>query len=401
MLGRRGFVAGELDAIDRQFDVVHGLESGDVGSHGLDRLLSIADRSPSIRVFEIGCEIGFDHRFDLDDVLRLDRVSVGGHLLLNGRFDFGRGFDCDCGGNEAKCENDRSEFHIRHMIVAFRLGNGRTETDHAGVRIGYSLGSLRYKILLLGDVGGKPGRTAVKEGLPSLLETYKPLFTIINGENSAGGVGITPDIAEELYRQGADAITLGNHAFNKREISSYLETGKPIVRPSNMPSKVPGRGLVTVEKEGIRLAVMNVCGRVYMESYDDPFAEVDRLLESLETKHRFLDFHAEATSEKIAMGWHCSGRMTAVVGTHTHVQTADETILPGGTAYITDVGMCGPVRSVLGMDREIILQRFRTTLPQRFEVANEPGVICGVAISVERDTGTAVGIERIRFGEEA
>ena len=264
----------------------------------------------------------------------------------------------------------------------------------------YPFQDLLYTILFLGDVVGKPGRVAVREGLHSLQEAHNPLFTIINGENSAGGVGITPDIAEELYREGADAITLGNHAFNKREISDYLETGKPIVRPSNMPSTVPGKGLAMVEKDGIRLAVMNVCGRVYMESYDDPFAEVDRLLESLDTPHRFLDFHAEATSEKIAMGWHCEGRATAVVGTHTHVQTADETVLLGGTAYITDVGMCGPVRSVLGMDREVILKRFRTTLPQRFEVANEPGVICGVAISVERDTGRAVGIERIRFGED-
>ncbi len=248
---------------------------------------------------------------------------------------------------------------------------------------------------------GKPGRTAVREGLPSLQDQYQPLFTIINGENSAGGVGITPEIAEEFYKQGADAITLGNHAFNKREIGPYLETGKPIVRPANMPAAIPGKGVTTVQKEGIDLAVMNICGRVYMESYDDPFAAIDQLLEGVTTPHRFLDFHAEATSEKIAMGWHCAGRMTAVVGTHTHVQTADENVLPGGTAYITDVGMSGPVRSVLGMDREVILKRFRTTLPQRFEVANEPGVICGVVVSVERESGRAVGIERIRFGDEA
>jgi 2',3'-cyclic-nucleotide 2'-phosphodiesterase len=256
-----------------------------------------------------------------------------------------------------------------------------------------------YTILFLGDIVGRPGRTAVKEGLPSLLDSHKPLFTIINGENSAGGVGITPDIAEELYKQGADAITLGNHAFNKREAFAYLDTGKPIVRPANMPRKVPGKGLVTVTKEGIELAVMNVCGRVYMDSYDDPFACVDQLFEGLNTPHRFLDFHGEATSEKIAMGWHCNGRATAVVGTHTHVQTADERVLPGGTAYITDAGMCGPRDSVLGMDKEIILERFRTTLPMRFEVQNTPGVICGVVIRVERDTGRATSIERIRFGE--
>ncbi len=258
-----------------------------------------------------------------------------------------------------------------------------------------------YNILFLGDVVGRPGRTAIQNYLPTLQSIHNPLFTIINGENSAGGVGITPDIADELLDAGADFITLGNHAFNKREIADYLDTQRPIVRPSNMPKGVPGTGLKTISKDGIRLAVMNLCGRVYMEGYNDPFAEIDRLFEGIETPHRFVDFHGEATSEKIAMGWHCNGRASAVVGTHTHVQTADETILPKGTAYITDVGMCGPVRSVLGMDREVILRRFRTTLPQRFEVANEPGVICGVVIGVERDTGRANKIERIRFGDEA
>jgi metallophosphoesterase (TIGR00282 family) len=258
-----------------------------------------------------------------------------------------------------------------------------------------------YRILFLGDVVGRPGRTAVQNGLPELMDRYNPLFTIINGENAAGGVGITPDIADEFLDVGADAITLGNHAFNKREIMDYLDTQRPIVRPSNMPKGVPGTGLKTISKDGIRLAIMNLCGRVYMEGYGDPFAEVDRLLEGMATPHRFIDFHGEATSEKIAMGWHCNGRASAVVGTHTHVQTADEVVLPGGTAYITDVGMCGPIRSVLGMDREVILRRFRTTLPQRFEVANEPGVICGVVICVERETGRATRIERIRFGEAA
>jgi len=256
-----------------------------------------------------------------------------------------------------------------------------------------------YTILFLGDVVGRPGRNAVKEGLPSLVDAYEPLFTVINGENSAGGVGITPDIAEELFKVGADAITLGNHAFNKREIYGYLDSGKPIVRPANMPSRVPGKGLATVVKDGIELAVMNVCGRVYMDGYDDPFHCVDEFLNKLETPHRLLDFHGEATSEKIAMGWHCNGRATLVVGTHTHVQTADERVLPGGTAYITDAGMCGPRNSVLGMDREVILERFRTTLPMRFEVQNTPGVICGVVVNVERETGRATSIERVRFGE--
>ena len=253
-----------------------------------------------------------------------------------------------------------------------------------------------YTILFLGDVVGRPGRTAVKEGLPGLIAQYKPLFTIINGENSAGGIGITSSIAEEFLASGADAITLGNHAFNKREIETYLDSGKPIVRPQNMAA-VPGKGMIQIQKQGVQLAVMNICGRVMMDPmYDDPFRCFDQLVENLQTPHRFLDFHCEATSEKIAMGYHCEGRATAVVGTHTHVTTADETVLAGGTAYITDVGMCGPVNSVLGMDRDIILRRFRKGLPEKFEVANEPGVISGVKICVEKETGRAKSIERFR-----
>lgn len=254
-----------------------------------------------------------------------------------------------------------------------------------------------YTLLFLGDVVGRPGRQAVQAGLPSLKESYRPTFTIVNGENAAGGVGITPSIADELFAAGADVITLGNHAFNKREIEPYLNSSAQIVRPANMPASTPGKGLIEIERDGIRMAVMNLCGRVYMDQYGDPFAEADRLLGDLTTPHRVLDFHAEATSEKIAMGYHCAGRATLVVGTHTHVQTADECVLEGGTAYITDVGMTGPRNSVLGMDREIILKRFRTTLPQKFQVADEEGVICGVVVDVERDTGRAIRIDRIRF----
>lgn len=246
---------------------------------------------------------------------------------------------------------------------------------------------------------GRPGRAIIRQGLQSLKDTHKPLFIVVNGENSASGIGITPDNAEEIFNAGADAITLGNHAFHKREIYGYLDNGKPIVRPANMPCNVPGKGCVTIQKEGISLAVINLCGRVFMDSYGDPFHEIDKLLASIESPHRFIDFHAEATSEKIAMGYYCDGRATAVVGTHTHVTTADETILEKGTAYITDVGMTGPVRSVLGMDRQIILERFKTTLPYRFEVANEPAVISGVVIHASRSTGRATQIERFRFGE--
>ncbi|MBL8087396.1 MAG: TIGR00282 family metallophosphoesterase [Chthonomonas sp.] len=255
---------------------------------------------------------------------------------------------------------------------------------------------MTYRILFLGDIVGKRGRRAVAEFLPGLQEDYRPLFTIVNGENSAGGVGITPDICRELFKLNVDAITLGNHAFNKKEIIETFATDAPVVRPANMPPSAPGRGLTSVERDGILLHIMNVCGRVFLDGYDDPFACIDGLLAQCASPHRLLDFHAEATSEKIAMGYHCEGRVTAVLGTHTHVTTADETILEMGTAYITDVGMCGPRNSVLGMEREIILRKFRTSMPERFEVSDEPGCIAGVVIDVERDTGRAVAIERVR-----
>lgn len=255
-----------------------------------------------------------------------------------------------------------------------------------------------YTLLFLGDIVGEPGRKAVEEGLPSLQDTHQPLITIVNGENAAAGTGITPKIAEQFLSWNVDAITLGNHALHKRDIAPFLQESRQIVRPANMQPGAPGRGTCYVEKDGVRLAVMNLCGRVGMEPiYDDPFTTLDRMLEAANTSHVFIDFHAEATSEKIAMGWHADGRATAVIGTHTHVTTADERILPGGTAYLTDVGMCGPRDSVLGMDRDIILRRFRTGLAERFEVAKERGVISGVVIGVQRDTGRATRIERVAF----
>lgn len=256
-----------------------------------------------------------------------------------------------------------------------------------------------YRILFLGDIVGRPGRDAVERHLPLLMDEFDPTFVIVNGENSAAGVGITPDIAEGLFKDGVDAITLGNHAFNKREIMSYLDSGKPIVRPGNMPVGVPGGGLCTVERDGVKLAVINLCGRVFLDTYNDPFAWIDDCLSGLDTPHVFIDFHAEATSEKIAFGYHVEGRASAVVGTHTHVTTADEQVLPGGTAYITDVGMCGPHPSVLGMEKDVILRRFRTSLPTRFEVADKPGVICGVTIDVNKETGRATAIKRLRRGD--
>ncbi len=260
---------------------------------------------------------------------------------------------------------------------------------------GVVLMSDNYKILFLGDIVGRPGREIVTKYLPRLQREHSPLFTIVNAENSASGVGITPDIAESLFNHNVDAITLGNHAFHKRDIYDYFDRGKPMVRPYNMPPGVPGSGVCYVEKDKVKLAVINICGRVFMDGYDDPFWAIDDLLLEVKTPHVLIDFHAEATSEKVAFGFHVDGRATAVLGTHTHVPTADEKILEGGTAYITDVGMCGPYPSVIGMDRDIILRKFRTSMPTRFEVASHPGVICGVLINVNRNTGRAESIVRI------
>jgi 2',3'-cyclic-nucleotide 2'-phosphodiesterase len=255
-----------------------------------------------------------------------------------------------------------------------------------------------YTLLFLGDVVGEPGRKALEAALSGLKHQHRPLFTVVNGENAASGSGIIPRHADAILGWGADAITLGNHAFHKRDIANYLDSGKPIVRPGNMSRRLPGKGVTILEKEGVRLAVANLCGRVGMEpTYDDPFAAADALMDTIGTPHLFLDFHAEATSEKVAMGWHLAGRATAVIGTHTHVPTADERVLPGGTAYQTDTGMCGPRDGVIGTDRDIVLRRFRGGLSERFEVAGGKSVILGAVVRVQRESGRAVAIERVRI----
>ncbi len=253
-----------------------------------------------------------------------------------------------------------------------------------------------YRILFLGDIFGRGARTAVKESLPLLKETYKPLFTIVNGENAAGGKGITSSIASDFLQSGIDAITLGNHAFNKTEIIPFLSEDHPVVRPINMPKGTPGKGIIQLKKKGITLHIINLCGQIFMDPYDSPFHKIDEVLEQIQSPHIFVDFHAEATSEKCAMGWHLDGRVSAVVGTHTHVTTADERILPHGTAYMSDVGMSGPMDSVIGVDKEIILYRFLTNLPKRSEPAKGPIQINGVVIDIEKETGHATSIKRIR-----
>jgi 2',3'-cyclic-nucleotide 2'-phosphodiesterase len=256
------------------------------------------------------------------------------------------------------------------------------------------------RVLYIGDIFGRPGRRIVKERLPELVSEYAPDLVLANGENAAAGFGITPGLADELLGLGIAVLTTGNHIWDKKEIYPYLaeHADGPLLRPANYPPQVPGRGLYLGKTQvGLEYAVINLQGRVFMPPIDCPFRTVDALLESIpETiKLRFVDMHAEATSEKLALGWYLDGRVTAVVGTHTHVPTADEMVLPGGTAYITDLGMTGPFESVIGIEKEIAVRKFISQLPERFEVARGDVRLCGVLIQAEAGTGRAVSIERV------
>ncbi len=251
-------------------------------------------------------------------------------------------------------------------------------------------------IILLGDVVGQSGCEAVRMLLPGLKREYHADAVIVNGENSAQGNGILPSSAKHLFDSGADVITTGNHVFRRREIYELLEAGEGIIRPANFSSETPGKGVYQLDLLRSRIAVVNLMGTAGMEPLANPFDTIDRILGTLDTPFVLLDFHAETTSEKQAMGFYLDGRVSAVVGTHTHVQTADEQILPNGTAYLTDLGMCGPVRSVLGVRPEQVIARFRTAMPTRFE--NPVGgaqYVCGVAVTLDDGTGRATGIERI------
>jgi metallophosphoesterase (TIGR00282 family) len=253
---------------------------------------------------------------------------------------------------------------------------------------------------MLGDLVGKGGREAAQTMLPTLHEMYSPHFIIVNGENAAGGLGITPEIASDLLQSGVHAITLGNHTWNKRAILDYLDHESRILRPANYPAGTPGRGFgVFTATDGTRVGVANLMGRVFMEPLDDPFRQADAILEAFlgQTAVSFFDFHGEATSEKMAFGNYLDGRASVVVGTHTHVQTADERLLPHGTAYITDVGMVGPQHSIIGMDAASVVKKFITGLPHRFEVADGPIVLCGIVADVDAKTGRATQIERIQI----
>ncbi len=255
------------------------------------------------------------------------------------------------------------------------------------------------KVLFIGDIMGEPGRRIISRVMPKMVADHQIDLVIGNGENAAGGFGITADLAAELFEMGIAVLTLGNHAWDKKEIVEHIQHEPRLLRPANYPDGVPGRGSVVTETAGgARVAVLQLMGRVFMPTLDCPFQTAEREIAELKkhTSAVIVDMHAEATSEKMAMGHFLDGRVTAVVGTHTHVQTADEQILANGTAYITDIGMTGPLHSVIGIKKELAIEKFLTHMPRRFEVAPGPAVFCAVLIELDAALGKAVSIQRIR-----
>jgi len=254
----------------------------------------------------------------------------------------------------------------------------------------------RVKLLFVGDVVGAPGRRTLAALLPELRRRHEPDWVIVNGENASGGIGINARNARDILELGVDVITLGNHAFRHRDVYPLLDSDLPIIRPANYPKGDPGRGHVVVERNGATLGVVNMSGQVFVDAARSPFAEVDAVLGDLRGRadHVLVDFHAEATSEKVAMGWHLDGRVTACVGTHTHVPTADGRVLPGGTAYITDVGMTGARGGVIGADRDNALRRFLTAVPVKLDTAAEDPWLMAVLIEAG-DDGRARSIEQV------
>jgi hypothetical protein len=263
-------------------------------------------------------------------------------------------------------------------------------------------------ILFIGDICGSAGRRIVREHIGHLREAHAVELTVINAENAAGGFGITPQLAEEFFDLGADVLTTGNHVWDKRELIDYMnsasadghERARRVLRPANLQPGVPGHGVYQgTTQSGVEYAVIQLQGCVFMNTTNDPFHAVNNLLAGIQAKVIVVDFHAEATSEKVAMGWHLDGRVTAVLGTHTHIPTADERVLPGGTAYQTDVGMSGPYDSVIGVEKELVLRKFITGMPCKFEAARGNPKMCAVLISCDPSTGRATRIQRIMLGE--
>jgi len=253
-------------------------------------------------------------------------------------------------------------------------------------------------ILFIGDIVGRLGREIVKEILPSLKKELQPDFILINGENAAAGYGITKKVYGELIETGIDVITMGNHMFDKKEMIKELEACPNLLRPANYPKGVPGKDYIILEKKGIKIGVINLIGRVFMQALDCPFKAGEEIIAKIkkEASIIIIDMHAEATSEKYAMGFYLDGKVSAVIGTHTHVQTSDERILPSGTAYISDIGMVGAYNSIIGMDIKSIIERFLTQIPHRFEPVKEgPGLFNAVTFKIDAGTGKAIEIKRI------
>ena len=256
------------------------------------------------------------------------------------------------------------------------------------------------RILFIGDIFGRPGRELARRALPALIERESLDVVIANVENAAAGFGITGDIADAILGYGVDAMTTGNHVWDKKEVLEYMPRQPKLLRPANFPAGVPGRGgYLGRTRTGEPIGVVNIMGRIFMHPLDDPFAVVLKEIDALRAKARVIivDFHAEATSEKVAMAWHLDGRVTGVFGTHTHVQTADERILPKGTAAITDAGMTGPHDSIIGVVTDVALGRFLTSMPARFEPATGPARLNAVIVTADRATGRAVSIERLNL----
>jgi metallophosphoesterase (TIGR00282 family) len=253
-----------------------------------------------------------------------------------------------------------------------------------------------FRLLFVADVVGKPGRDALAALLPRIRHEHEPDLTVVNGENSAGGFGLTTATVEEIRKAGADVITTGNHVFDQRDFLAELPTLERVLRPHNYPPGAPGTGAVELEAGGERCLVVNLMGRVFMNDLDDPFRAADEVLaDHADARIVVVDWHCEATSEKIALGWYLDGRVSAVLGTHTHVPTADQRVLPGGTAYCSDVGMVGPRDGILGMDREPVIKRFLTGVPQRWRIADGPVTFNSVLVSIDKLTGLATAIQRI------
>ena len=250
------------------------------------------------------------------------------------------------------------------------------------------------KVLFIGDVYGNPGRRAAKEIIPVLKKEMPFDYCIANGENAAGGTGITYVVAQELYKFGIDAITLGNHTWSKREVTNFIDTDQKIIRPANFPAELPGKGSTIIDG---KLGIINIQGRVYMDNIDCPFRAVDKEMDYLKSfvKVIIVDIHAEATSEKCALAWYVDGKVSCVIGTHTHVQTSDERILPFGTGFITDVGMTGPYEGIIGVDRQIVIEKFLTHMPLKFEVAKGCVQFNAIHLEIDDKTGKTLSMKRL------